>query len=397
MWINTILISIILLSVATDLALIIYVYKKRHLKKEKIHLTKLLERSEEIRVKTEAERKKISLVFNNFIDGIIILDEQDKIFLINPEAVKLLELDVEKLLGKSFKMMTYFPKTKPIESILSSGLKNIYRKEINLDKDFIIELSVVPLDLGRNTTNHLLIIHDVSKEKIISKMKTEFVSLTAHQLRTPLSTIKWSMSMLKKGDFGKLTKKQNEVIENTSQSNDGLISLVDDLLNVTHIEEGKYLYKTEVADIREIITNVISGRKNGLTEKNIKIVFESPKDFPKTLLDPNKIKLVIQNLVDNAIKYSSISKKVNISLKSDDKKIEFKIQDYGIGIPNKQQEKIFVEFFRANNAIKKDSIGSGLGLFLSKKIVEAHGGKIWFESEENKGTIFYFSLPILKK
>jgi PAS domain S-box-containing protein len=397
MWINTILISIILLSVATDLVLIIYVYKKRHLKKEKIHLTKLLERSEEIRIKTEAERKKISLVFNNFTDGIIILDEQDKIFLINPEALKILELDVEKLLGKSFKMMTYFPKTKPIESILSAGLKNIYRKEIILDKDFIIELSVVPLDLGRNTTNHLLIIHDISKEKIISKMKTEFVSLTAHQLRTPLSTIKWSMSMLKKGDFGKLTKKQNEVIENTSQSNEGLLSLVDDLLNVTHIEEGKYLYKTKNTDIREIVTQVVGGCKSELKAKKIKIEFEKPKNFPETLLDSDKIKLTIQNLVDNAIKYSSVNGKINISLKSTDDEIELKIQDYGIGIPKNQQEKIFMEFFRARNAIKKDGVGSGLGLFLSKKIVEAHHGRIWFDSEENKGSTFYLSIPISKK
>ena len=397
MWINTILISIILLSVATDLVLVIYVYKKRHLKKEKIHLTKLLERSEEIRIKTEAERKKISLVFNNFTDGIIILDEEDRIFLINPEAVKILELDLEKLLGKSFQMMTYFPKTKPIEFILSSGLKNIYRKEIVLEKDFIVELSVVPLDLGRNTTNHLLIIHDISKEKIISKMKTEFVSLTAHQLRNPLSTIKWSMSMLKNGDFGKLTKKQHEVIENTSQSNESLISLVDDLLNVTHIEEGKYLYKTEAVDIREIINKIINEHKSGLKKGKIKIIFEKPKIFPEIPLDSDKIKLVIQNLIDNAIKYSSSNGKINISLKNNDKEIELKIQDFGIGIPKSQQEKIFMEFFRANNAIKKDGVGSGLGLFLSKKIIEAHSGKIWFESEENKGTTFYLNLPILKK
>ncbi|MCX6722616.1 MAG: HAMP domain-containing sensor histidine kinase [Candidatus Staskawiczbacteria bacterium] len=396
MWIDTILITIIILSVIADFFLIIYAYEKRNLKKDKIHLTKLLEKSEESRIKIEAEKNKTALVFNNFTDGIIIIDEKDKIFSINPEAEKILELDINKLLGKPFQFLEYFPKAKPIELILSSGLKNISKKEVESAEGLIMELSVIPLNLGRNDTNHLIVLHDVSKEKIIERMKTEFVSLTAHQLRTPLSAIKWSMSMLRKGDFEKLTKKQSEVVKNIYQNNERLISLVNDLLDVAHIEEGRYLYKTNATDIREIIMRVIDSCKDELKKRKLKIVFGKPNIFPQIILDEEKIRLVIQNFVDNAIKYSTKDGKIIISLKNDDKNIELKVQDFGIGIPKNQQDKIFLEFFRGSNAIKMSTIGSGLGLFLSKNIIEAHGGKIWFESEENVGTGFYFSLPIKK-
>jgi PAS domain S-box-containing protein len=396
MWINTVLIIIILLCVISDFFLIISVYRRKHLKKEKAHLTKLLERSEESRIKTEAEKNTVTAIFNNFTDGIIIIDERDKITLINPEAIKILELDTEKLIGKSFQFMVSFKKAKPIVSILETGIKNICRKEIELEKNFIIEFSVIPLNLGKNAINHLLIIHDISKEKMIEKMKTEFVSLAAHQIRTPLSMIKWSMSMLKKGDFGKITKKQNDIIEHIYQSNEKLIYLVNDLLDMSHIEEGRYLFKTDFIDLRETLTLVMYNYKDRIKEKEIKVVFEKPDDFPQISADPEKIKLAVQNLIDNAIKYSSKKGKIIITLKNDEKNIELKVQDSGIGIPKNQQNKIFTEFFRGNNAVKENSSGSGLGLFLTRNIIEAHGGKIWFESEENKGTSFYFSLPIKK-
>ena len=149
-----------------------------------------------------------------------------------------------------------------------------------------------------------------------------------------------------------------------------------------------------MADLREIATSAINGYKDEIKEKKIKIDFKKPDDFPKIMLDEERIKLVVQNFIDNAIKYSPKGGKIIIVLKKDEKNIELEVQDFGIGIPKNQQDKIFAKFSRADNAIKLNSLGSGLGLFLSKNIVEAHGGKIWFESQENAGTSFYFSLPI---
>ncbi len=392
-----IFIIIIILLCLADIFLVVYavncVNKKNKLKKTEISLTSLFEKSEEKRIKAEIERDKSATVISSFNDGLIILDERDKIFLINPEAKKNLGLETDRLLKKSFQFLSDFQKAKPIASALNEGLENIYRKQIELEKDCIIELSVTPLNLNKNNIGHLIIIHDVSREKIVERMKTEFVSLAAHQLRTPLSAIKWSIDMLKKGDFGKLTKKQNVVVKSILENNERLISLVNGLLDVARIEENGYLYKTAMTDVREIIALAINSYKDEIKDKKIKIDFKKPDNFPKMMLDTERIRLVIQNFIDNAIKYSPKGGKIIISLKKDEKNIELKVQDFGIGIPKSQQDKIFTKFARGNNAIKINATGSGLGLFSSKNIIEAHGGKIWFDSKENVGTSFYFSLP----
>lgn len=368
--------------------------KTNDLEKAKVNLIDLLEKSEENRRKAELERDKTATIINNFSDGLIIVNERKQIASINPEALKMLDLTANKLTNHPISFLQEFSKSKAIWSVLSAGLKNISRKEIELAKDFIIELSVSPLNLQQNEAGHLIVLHDVSREKSVERMKTEFVSLAAHQLRTPLSIIKWSMSMLKNEDFGKLNKKQGEVIKGAFNNNERLILLVNDLLNVTHLEEGVYLYKMEPADVRDVVMIVIDGQKELLDKEKISLEFKDPGLLPKTMIDASKIKLAIQNLIDNAIKYSSSGGKVLVTLGVEGENIKFKIKDSGLGIPKDQQDKIFTKFFRGANATKMRAIGSGLGLYLSKNIIEAHGGRIWFESQENVGTSFYFSLPI---
>jgi signal transduction histidine kinase len=140
---------------------------------------------------------------------------------------------------------------------------------------------------------------------------------------------------------------------------------------------------------------VVAAFKEEAEKKNIQIEFkESEKETPKVLMDVEKVKLVIENLTDNAIRYTFPGGKITISVSSNKKEIEFKVQDSGVGIPMEQQPRVFTRFFRASNVMRMETEGSGLGLFTSKNIIEAHGGKIWFESKEGKGTAFYFTLPI---
>ncbi|OGZ79514.1 MAG: hypothetical protein A2358_03575 [Candidatus Staskawiczbacteria bacterium RIFOXYB1_FULL_37_44] len=377
-------------------ALVFFVKEKIRLEKAKKNLAGLLKNSEEERAKAEAERDITKTVVSSFTDGLIILDEKDNIFSINPEAVRILKLENNRLLGKSFSSLADFPKTKPIMEILEKGIQIIYRKEVELAKDFIIEFSVLSLGTLGNSSGHLIVLHDISRGKMVEKMEIEFVSLAAHQLRTPLSIIKWSISMLKKGDFGKLTAKQNELVKNTFRNNERLITLVNDLLNVTRIAEGRYLYKLAPSDIREIIRVVLDIFKDQMESRKIKLDFTEPENFPQIMLDAEKIKIVVQNFIDNAIKYSADGSKIAITLQNDGKNIELRVKDFGIGIPKGQQDKIFTKFFRGDNAMRANAVGSGLGLFLSKNIIESHGGVIWFESEENVGTSFCFTLPIKK-
>ncbi|MDP3882666.1 MAG: HAMP domain-containing sensor histidine kinase [Candidatus Staskawiczbacteria bacterium] len=227
------------------------------------------------------------------------------------------------------------------------------------------------------------------------KSEKEVVSLTAHQLSAPLASIKWSLEMLLNDDFGKLSNEQKVVIRRAFERDDQLIYLVNDLLNASKIEERKYLLERKPCNIEDIVLSVSDFYKEEIQKKKIsfKLVKLSEK-FPKITIDGQKIKMAIQNLFDNAIKYTPAGGQITASLRNRGKYIELKIQDSGIGIEKKQQPKIFNKFSRGKNAIKHDPMGYGLGLFFVKNIVEAHGGKVWFKSKENEGSTFYVSFPV---
>ena len=226
-------------------------------------------------------------------------------------------------------------------------------------------------------------------------MKSEFVSLTAHQLRTPLSTMKWIMRMILDEELGTINKEQKEFLEDSYQSNERMIYLINGLLNVARIEEGRFLYELALENIQEIIESIINSFKSEADRKKIKVEFKKPnKKIPKIMLDSEKIKIAIENIIDNAIRYNISKEKVIVSLSQTEKEIEISVKDNGVGIPENQQARIFTKFFRGNNAMRMDTEGSGLGLYITKNIIESHGGKIWFESKLNKGTVFYFKLPI---
>ena len=223
-------------------------------------------------------------------------------------------------------------------------------------------------------------------------MKSQFVSISAHQLRTPLSAIKWALALLKEENLPFEEKK--EIIEKLSESTERMIKLVNDLLNVSRIEEGRFLYKPKKEDLREIVKTIFNQEKEVAQKKNITFNLFLPKEPCFSLIDKEKISLAVQNLIENAIHYTPPGGKVEVFLEKKDKKLVFKVKDTGIGIPEEEQKRIFEKFFRGSNALKIETSGSGLGLFITKNIVEAHKGKIWFESKVGKGTTFYFSLPL---
>lgn len=201
--------------------------------------------------------------------------------------------------------------------------------------------------------------------------------------------------MLLDGELGIMNDDQRGFLEDGYESNERMISLIKDLLNVTKIEEGKYLYDIVLYDIEEIIHFAINFYKEEATKKKIKIKFNKQTEkILKTMLDVEKMKMVIGNLIDNAIKYSLSGTSILISLKYANKAIKFSIKDNGIGISQKQQSRIFDKFFRGVDASKMETVGTGLGLYIAKNIIEAHGGKIWFKSQVNKGSTFYFTIPV---
>ncbi len=356
-----------------------------------------------LKTKREVKNKKDNIlteaIINNFTDGLMILDRDEKIVKINPQLEKTFLLKSKQIKGKDIRELKRNPLFfKAINLILNKkGIKEVKRAEFSPQEKMTIELTSVPIVNKGEKKGYLLMFHDISRQEFIEKLKTEFVTLSAHQLRTPLSGIKWNLKMLIDGSFGKLTEEQKEFLEKTYRANERMIKLINDLLDVTKIEEGRYLYYVKKENIIETAEEVIRSLKEKIEQKNLDFKFLKPEEkIPKLNMDKERIAICIQILLVNAITYTNPGGKVTISIKHDKNKKEIllTVKDTGIGIPKAQQKRIFTKFYRASSAIKMETTGSGLGLYIAKNTVETHKGKIWFESEEGKGSTFYFTLPV---
>ena len=236
---------------------------------------------------------------------------------------------------------------------------------------------------------------DVTALRNVDKAKTEFVSFASHQLRAPLSTVGWYTEMLLDGDAGKLLKEQKKYLEEIRAANQRMVELVGSLLNVSRLEVGTFLIELVPTNMVKVIREAINEQKNEISKKKINFSFTSTKDIPEINGDPKLLHMIVQNLLSNSIKYTPDKGKVIMSLSLyNSRNLLLKISDNGYGIPEKQQDKIFTKLFRADNAVKISSEGTGLGLYIIRSILEKVDGKIWFESEENKGATFYVRIPI---
>ncbi len=372
--------------------------KLKELEGSRMALMNILEDVTDAREEAEEEKSKTLAIITNFTDGILVFDEENKLSLINRQAENFFDVKAKNLIGKSILELSAFPALESLIRLLGREIIGIFRKELVINENLILEVSTLPVLREEERLGTLVIIHDVTREKIVEKMKSEFVSVAAHQLRTPLSAIKWTLRMMLDGDLGKITEEQKDFLFKTYQSNERMINLINDLLDVARIEEGRYVYKLTFVNIEDLIEHLINSYKEEVETRKIKLEFEKPeKKLPQVMLDVEKMELVVQNLLDNAIKYTPSGGQVTISLKPGKKEIEFSIKDTGVGIPKDQQGRVFTKFFRGTNVMRMETEGSGLGLFIAKNIIEAHGGKIWFESKEGKGTTFYFTLPVKEK
>ncbi len=257
---------------------------------------------------------------------------------------------------------------------------------------------------GQDKSAKLLVRRDLELTKANEKLhdldtrKSEFVSIVAHQLRTPLSGIKWTLNMLINGEFGELQNEQKTFLMKAYENNQRLIGLIEDMLSVDRIESGKSKFTFSEVQLLDLFDNVLFEVHANAVQKGVAIEFaERPKDLPKVSADSEQIRAVVQNLLDNAVRYTKEGGKVILNFSVDGEFVKVSIKDNGIGIPQGEQSRIFNRFFRSKNAIRAKPDGSGLGLFIVKGIIERHGGRVWFESKENDGTTFYFTVKIASK
>jgi len=372
--------------------------RTKELTESKQALLNILEDIEEERKKAEKERDKTLAIIKNFADGLLMI-ESGFITLFNPKAVEFFKISDNEIIGKNIEFFDKHQTLFTLFDLIKQKGSSFLRAELKMANDLILEVSGVCINREGACEAQIIILHDITREKMMERMKTEFVSIAAHQLRTPLSAIKWILSMLLGGDVGEMSFEQKELLERTYQSNERMIHLVNDLLNTTRIEEGKFLTKIVPQDIGDLVKKIVkSSFEEEVKRKGLNFDCQLPKGrLPKVDADVDKLTLAIQNLMDNALNYTKTGGiKITLSFNKDENSFLFSIIDTGIGISKEEQPRVFSKFFRSSMAVKTETEGSGLGLFITKNIIDAHGGRIWFESQEGQGSSFYFSLPVIK-
>jgi len=361
---------------------------------------------EAARKRAEHERERDRVVLSSIGEGIVVLDNDSRVSLLNKAAETMIGWSMDEAVGKPWGVVAPLEDekgnkidnekraTKRVmeERIVLSNDKNYYVKKDGTR--FSVGTTAAPIEIGGKVAGTVAVFRDITHDKAVDRAKSEFVSLASHQLRTPLSAIKWFAEMLLSGDAGKLEGEQVEYVHNIYQSNERMIELVDGLLNISRIESGRIIVDPKPTDLGELVRQLVADLTNKIREKKQNLVITIHPQLSVVNVDPKLIRQVYMNLLTNSIKYSPSGGQVEVAISVKDGMVLSRVTDSGTGIPQEDQSKISQKFFRAGNAVKMEPDGTGLGLYLAKTIVNSSGGKLWFKSELNKGTTFWFTLPL---
>lgn len=280
---------------------------------------------------------------------------------------------------------------------IAAGLSFSTEEVTNKRKDgsvYQAELSISPIRQDDKNLFYVSICQDITLRKEVDRAKTEFVSLASHQLRTPLSAIRWYAEMLLSKYVGELNEKQQQYVKEIYAGNLRMVDLVNALLNVSRIDLGTFAVDPEPVNLVEICESVLSELTPQITQKEQtveKVFFNAPASY---LADSKLIRIVFQNFLSNSVKYTQPGGHIVAEIATRENNLYIRVSDNGYGIPKSQHNKIFEKLFRADNVRQKDTEGTGLGMYIVKAIVESSGGRIWFESEENQGTTFHVLMPL---
>ena len=350
------------------------------------------------------ERARTLALFSSIGDGIIATDEEGNISEVNSAAVRILGFHSEELLGQ------WFPRAiravdedgedinmldRYVTQAMVTG-KPIAGKTFYISKSrqrVPVAITVAPIMLEDRPVGAIEIFRDVTHEHEVDRMKSEFISIASHQLRTPLTAIKTYTHMLDGGFGGSLSSTQKEFVNIIQSSIERMNELINTLLDITKIEQGRLSVAPQVTDLKELIDTVMAELTAQAKLKDLTIKTKVAAKDARLNTDPLLVKEVLVNLLSNAIKYTPEGGQIKLEIDEDDKCFNFVIQDNGYGIPLKEQRRVFSKFFRAENIQDKSAGGTGLGLYLVKQVIDNLGGRITFQSQEGEGTTFRFSLP----
>jgi signal transduction histidine kinase len=232
-----------------------------------------------------------------------------------------------------------------------------------------------------------------AKLRLLDRTKDDFISMASHQLRTPLTSVKGYISMVLDGDAGKISELQRKLLNQSFISSQRMVYLISDLLNVSRLRTGKFIIEPIATNLADVIDSEVEQLQETAKSRELHLIYKKPEHFPTLMLDENKVRQVIMNFIDNAIYYTPSGGTITINLVDRPQAIEFTVVDDGMGVPKAEQHHLFGKFYRAHNAKRARPDGTGLGLFMAKKVIIAQGGAVIFRSQEGKGSTFGFTFP----
>lgn len=353
-----------------------------------------------------AQKIQDEALLSSISEGMIATDHDGRVLVANRAAENMFGWSLKEVMGKPIGSVLSLQDAKgtPVADAEHPGLRALKQEQkirttellaTGQNSAFPIEISAAPIILKGTVFGSILILTDITREKEIDRMKTEFIGIASHQLRGPLASLKWYGDWFAKGKAGKLVKTQKEFIDKMNISTNTMISLVDDFLNVSRIEQGSM--KNEPVDvvISELVTNILSLSEHNIQEKQLGVQVENASAIKSIHADPDMIREILANFISNAIKYTPVSGSIVIRLSGDERKMCVEVENTGDGIPVSEQSKIFSKFYRASNMVKQGIKGTGLGLYTAKCLAESMGGSVGFESVEHQSTKFWVHLPIV--
>ena len=365
--------------------------------------------------KLTEEEKKMTAIVNSIAEGLILLDSSDRVLHINPAAERLLNLSVDNIdkditeIIQNDELLHIFEDNqrqislnKPTEQIPSKNEETSFTSEVTLihhDEKLVLRTIASPfLDEHGLTLGTVYLFEDITREKEIDQMKSDFISLVSHELRTPLTSIIGFVSFILDGKAGAINDRQRNSLARVQRQSKRLAALINDLLDISRIESGRIQMEQESISILEIVTQRLEEIRPQADEKSIRLALTAPESIPDILGDEARMGQVFTNLIGNAIKFTPDSGEVSVKVEADGNLLHVEVIDTGPGIPAEERQKVFDKFYQLSDISTRQQGGSGLGLSITKSIVEAHGGKLWIDDgNQGKGSNFQFVLPLIRE
>ncbi|HVE80942.1 MAG TPA: ATP-binding protein [Candidatus Dormibacteraeota bacterium] len=353
----------------------------------------------------EEERAKDEAILASIGDGVFAIDTNRKIILFNQAAADITGYQSKQVMGENYHKVFMFQTEKegqPSYEFVENALKG---RPVNTEAHLLlatkggllvpIAYSAAPIkDTGGKTLGAIVVIKDITVERGLEQAKDDFLNLAAHQLRTPASGVKAYSYMLRDGYAGKLTPKQLEFLKQLNDSNERQLKIINDMLSVARIQSGKFEPVLASCNTSKLIQDIVEEQKQAIAGRRQKVTMRLATNLPEINIDPDKIRMVIENLVSNASKYTPDGGQINIDGRLKGDYFEISVADTGVGIPKKDMSSLFQRFGRLDNPLSTKAGGTGLGLYIAKTIIDMHHGEITVKSEVGKGSVFTISLPI---